>query len=117
MHSDNSKIIRNNWITTSDHLSSYDNNIFTLDSCIIEAVVTNADIDTVEHLLNLISASCYSIDSINANMRDIDVCKVTMVEWLDDSEIYNVLLGIKYSRYYILYKDGKVKIMGGVIAQ
>lgn len=107
----NSKIIRNNWITSSNRLSSYDKTILTLDSCTIEAVVTNADIDTVEHLLNLISASCYSIDSLNVDMEAIDVRKVTKVERLADSETYNVLLLSRGISYYILYKDGKVVLI------
>ncbi len=106
--SDSSKIIRNNWITSPDYLSKIDKTILILDSCIIEAVVINADVDTVEQLLNLISASGYLTDSINTDMGAIDVRKVTSVEWLTDSETYNVLIGIRNIHYYILYKDGKV---------
>jgi len=108
--SNNSKIIRNNWITSSDFLLSSDKTILKLDSCTIEAVVTNANVDTIEHLLNLISSSSYSIDSINAKMEVIDVKKVSKVEWLADSETYNVILDCGFINYYILYKDGKVKI-------
>lgn len=115
--SDNSRIIRYNWITSSEHLSTSDKTILTLDSCTIEAVVIDADIDTVEHILNLISSSNYTTDSINANMGAIDVRMVNMVKWQADSEKYKVLLGNEYIRYHILYKDGKVKIWIAVVAK
>ncbi|HEX3018800.1 MAG TPA: hypothetical protein VHP36_00795 [Chitinispirillaceae bacterium] len=113
--SNKSKITRNNWITSSDNLSTFDKTILSLDSCTIEAIVTDADIDTVEHLLNLISASCYSTDSIAAYTGAIDVRDVTMVKWLADFETYNVLIGSRYKHYYILYKDEKVRIVNSSI--
>ena len=58
--------------------------------------------DTVEHLLNLICASYYST-VISADMRAFDVRKITKVEWLADSETYNVLIGSRGIDYYILY--------------
>ncbi|NLL14850.1 MAG: hypothetical protein GX267_15710 [Fibrobacter sp.] len=114
MLSDNSKIIRNNWITSPDNLSSTDKTKLTLDSCTIEAVVINADIDTVEHLLNLICASYYST-VISADMRAFDVRKITKVEWLADSENFNVMIGSRGIDYYILYKDGIVVSFQDVI--
>ena len=105
------RIVRNNWITSGDCLHWHDKTVLKLDSCTIEATVSGVDIDTAEHLLNLISASEYSIDTVNTAMESLKVSDVSSIQWSSEWETHNVLVICRESTVFqILYADGEVHI-------
>jgi len=107
-----SKLIKNNWVTSRDWLSMIEKAVLNLDSCTIEVTISMVDIDTVEQLLNKISAHQYSYEA-DVEHTVLRVNEISSISMVPDCESYNFYIRCNYSESYnILYKNGEVCIKG-----
>ena len=106
---DSSKITRNNWITSKNCLSSYDKTVLTLDSCTIEVTLSGADVDTVEHLLNEISAGRFEYDTVHSYNQNLRVNEITSISRNPEngtSTVYIICSG--FIEFNIRYINGVI---------
>lgn len=108
---DTSNIIRNNWITSRNHLTSYDKTVLNLDSCTIEAGVFDVNADSVTYLLNKISGGSYEYDTSVTDRKPLHVNEITSVSrgLVGGEDCYRIMVGNSTS-FRVLFNDEKVVV-------
>ncbi len=105
------KIIRNNWITATNRLSWVDRTTLILDSCTIEILLYAGDIDTIEQVLNRISADNCSYDTSITSENRLRVQEISSINCVQENDTTVISITCSdHGVFRVLYLDGSVSI-------